>query len=135
MNKEESNIVSLHGGSIAISLSPKSEAFKSYCESRCLNIEVDEDNRTITCRECSRVLDPFDYLLKWANKADRRMSGVKALEAEEKNLSAKVQNLKKEVAKWRKNLRKEDPENPILKDPYSLNNFRIVGSQKIPTHS
>ena len=44
-------------------------------------IEVDSDTRTIICTACKTVVDPFEYLETWAREGERKMDGLKGIDA------------------------------------------------------
>lgn len=73
------------------------------------NVNIDEKNRSISCRKCGTIIDPFGYLLQWAEeerqtelnliclKQDekRLKKGIEELRAEEKRIKARIRNAKK----------------------------------------
>ena len=81
------------------------EGFKYCAHDR---ITLDEHSRTVRCTDCSKVFDPFSYLLSNAlsiqrawmthkdvmRKAAEKNESVEALAKEEKRLKARVKTLK-----------------------------------------
>lgn len=74
-------------------------------------LTVDEDNRIVQCSRCDKVLDPFDWLLKSAEREQRiyqnaisvdnetkvRRKAIKELDRVERNYKARVRNIKKKT--------------------------------------
>lgn len=72
---------------------------KNHCDH--WEIEIDETARTIICRKCKKVVDPFNMLVRYAQEENRAFldllnwqSEVKRLKAEKVELSRDVRNLK-----------------------------------------
>lgn len=93
------NIVDL---SAAIKLEPRKKP--QHC--LCLQVYVDEHTRTIECKSCGRVMDPFDFLMKAARKQNNTVFEIKAsqqalgkLQEDIKNLRRERQNLKAQVGR------------------------------------
>lgn len=92
----------------AISLSPKGQRRACLCR----QIFVDEQTRTIQCQSCSRVIDPFDYLMKSAKKQQNTVFEIEAsrktlgeLQEQIQDLRRERQNLKAQVDRLRKKVR------------------------------
>lgn len=78
---EPSNIIGINPDcekEIEIRLNVRREGRQCYGQHK--NVVVDVKLRTVTCRDCERVIDPFEYLLKWAQEGDRRMTALKRLD-------------------------------------------------------
>lgn len=74
-------------------------------------IALDEHTRSVTCRQCARVLDPFDFLrhnartlqMAWRNhasasaKVDELTARIEVLSKEHKRLQGKVARLREKV--------------------------------------
>jgi len=74
-------------------------------------IVLDEERRVVRCAACSKVFDPFTYLLgnaqtitrAWADyrfvqqRLQEKQASVEALSAEEKRLKARVKTAKEKV--------------------------------------
>lgn len=96
------NIVDL---ATAIKLEPKKSQQGCLCRQVC----VDEHTRTIQCKSCGRVMDPFDFLMKAAKKQNNTVFEIQAsrqvlgkLQEEIKNLRRERQNLKAQVGRLQK---------------------------------
>lgn len=69
-------------------------------------ILLDPGYRVIQCKKCNQVIDPFDYLMEWAN-GDRNLNYIrKKIKSEIKQLSGKLKNLKKEERNIKARIRK-----------------------------
>lgn len=80
-----------------------------------LAISVDHHARMVTCRSCSRVLDPFEWILNlskhwsdYARRADVARHAVSLLEGQKRALAAEEQELRSKVGALRR--RKLPPE-------------------------
>ncbi len=60
------------------------------------SVYVVEHSRSIECKTCGKVFDPFDFLLKHAMKQQNAMFDVSSLVSEKEKLSLEVERLKKE---------------------------------------
>jgi len=56
-------------------------------------IIVSEQERTIRCEACDSILDPFDFLMKVAQRERSLASGIQNLKDEMKRVAAKKQKL------------------------------------------
>ncbi len=75
-----SNIIELRPQVNGLALTKKSHPNK--CMGECARMFCDEATRKLECRDCGRVVEPFDYLMSWALKGDRRVSDLKHLDTE-----------------------------------------------------
>lgn len=92
MNSE--NIVSFHPGETPpLTVKPNRE----YCAGRCRRVFVVEKTRTLQCRDCKRIIEPFDYLMQRAQECDRRIYDLSGLDAEIRMRRAERDDLKREV--------------------------------------
>lgn len=66
------------------------------CRSRCRSIYIDLQTRTCCCKECKRVIDPFDYLWGWSQGEYFVLTSIERYEQERDRLSKEVAALKKE---------------------------------------
>lgn len=73
-------VVPMRGGELIIQKAPRFH--REYCMNNCKRITVDGEKRTVTCNDCKQDVDPFDYILFWANEGDSRMSILKKLDAD-----------------------------------------------------
>ncbi len=114
---KESNIIRLEGGKpLEIELKERGEKHCScnWRGSEPASIVVDDELRQVTCEDCKRVIDPFDYLLDWAKSGHRRMTGIKGLDVEIKQKSAELLQIKAAITRERAKLRKANPNAPEL---------------------
>lgn len=65
-------------------------------------VTIDEDTRTVECKDCEAVLDPFDFLVKCAyNEAhtfkryEQLEKAIEARRREEKRLNEQIERLKR----------------------------------------
>ena len=61
-------------------------------------VEVDEQTRTVNCKDCGCVIDPFNYILGWAMDQNRYTMEVEYKKTELKNLYTTISELKKEIS-------------------------------------
>ena len=75
---------------------------EKYCD--CVQILIRIEDRTIVCRDCGRVLDPFDYMVTAAEKdynfyyrnkenyeiRERLIKGIDKLKRKERNIKARI---------------------------------------------
>lgn len=85
-------------------LSPR--RFTKACYPHCKGAWINEEARTVECRTCGRMIEPFDYLWGWAiegNSMERHMSAMKErtrlLDAEVRVLEDRIRELKSEQRK------------------------------------
>ena len=61
-------------------------------------VEVDEQTRTIHCRDCNCVIDPFNYVLGWAMDQNRYTMEVDYKKRELAKLYTEMNELKKTIS-------------------------------------
>lgn len=83
-----------------------------YCHSQHKSITVDEQTRLVECRECGQVLDPFDYLLKWARKGDQRLGRLRSLDDEIRMKENDLEAVKAALAREKARVRQINPDAP-----------------------
>jgi hypothetical protein len=91
----EDNLIAFNSGDIFFTATRQPAHF--YCSSQCKKIVLDEHKRQLTCRECGRVIEPFDYLLQWAHENDRRTRSLKELDVQIRQRSEEARALKVEI--------------------------------------
>ena len=75
------------------------------CMGRHKSVWVDQSERTVTCRECGWVIDPFDYIWDWASRGDQRMQGLKEIEVKRKIQQAQHDDLERRIKNLRSRLK------------------------------
>lgn len=70
------------------------------------NVEVDDVNRLVICRDCGFTIDPFDYIMDWAKEGDRRMGALKELSIKRKVLDTECTDLERRITNARAVLRR-----------------------------
>jgi len=67
---------------------------KSYCKHN--KILLDQGYRVVKCESCNEIIDPFNYLLEWAN-GDRNLNTMRTrLKQDIKRHSDRLESLKRE---------------------------------------
>lgn len=77
---------------------------KGYCEH--IPVYVVEETRMLECRSCGAMVDPFDYMWKWACKGTRLTDGIKHLEGELRRMNAELEDLKRQRANLKAQIRR-----------------------------
>ncbi len=67
-----------------------------YTGCRCTEVLVDEETRSLECQRCSKTIDPFDYLWKYAMKQQRIVFNLSSAEHENERLNKSVTELKRQ---------------------------------------
>jgi hypothetical protein len=67
-----------------------------------IQVEVDEQTRTVHCSSCERVMDAFDYILGWAKQERRFEMEVEYLKRQLTALHNEKIELSKEVSYMKK---------------------------------
>ena len=89
-----------------------------HCQPRCQAISVNEHTRTVTCRSCGKVHDPFDWLVaisKWESDVFRHTESLRdalreterrVTEAErvERNIKARLRAMRDKLEDTRQEL-------------------------------
>lgn len=105
---EKSKIIELYP---PLEIEPRAKD-RPFCFNCFHRIYVSEEERIVECKSCGRVIDAFDYLLKWAKDGARRMDNLTVLDADIKRKSAELESLKSSIASARASLRKIEPGHP-----------------------
>ncbi len=91
------------------------------CPSRHRSIEVDEKTRTIQCSDCGFTVDPFDYILSWAQEGERRMEGLKGVEIQRRINQLEHDDLKRKIKNMRATLKRGgSPQSEKEKHEYNI---------------
>ncbi|HHQ7229334.1 TPA: hypothetical protein ACSVBD_004728 [Salmonella enterica subsp. enterica] len=69
----------------------REEGGKIYCHHD--SVWVDEKERTLRCRRCDALVDPFNYILHLCDTENRYVENVKYLRREEKQRRQNIENL------------------------------------------
>lgn len=101
---EPSNIIALNGSVESQFEITRKERAKEYQCTRHKRVVIDSEMRTVTCRDCGYIVDPFAYIEQWAKEGESRMEELKSVEircrvlrAEEYDLNRKVKNLRQRL--------------------------------------
>lgn len=101
------NIVALNAAcASSLEITHKKQEQRFKCTGRHRDVEVDSELRTMTCRTCGFVIDPFDYVEAWAIEGERRMEELQRFEIMIKIARAEEFDLMKKVKALRSKLRK-----------------------------
>lgn len=106
---EENKVIDLRGEPLEIQAK---EQEAKFCLSHCKSIYVDADSRLLECRECGKVLDPFDYILGWANEGKRRMQRLKSLDDEIRMKCNDLHEIKAALSREKARVRRVNPDAP-----------------------
>jgi len=74
----------------------------SYC--RHLPVTVDKHSRTVVCRDCGATIDPFDWMLAFAEKEEAELLAVQGLRKERQQLEEDIRGLKRERSRVKSDL-------------------------------
>jgi hypothetical protein len=72
------------------------------CLRFCEYVIIDEEERVIRCKDCNRMVDPFEYLLEFATKNKRMW---KHANLELKFIEDEIEEKKKELAALKRKVR------------------------------
>lgn len=106
---KDSNIINIHGEPLEMK---EIERKSDFCSSHHKKINVDEHERMIVCRECGKVIDPFNYILGWAREGTRRMQRLDAMDAEIRTKHQQLEEVKTALAREKARVRKINPDAP-----------------------
>lgn len=67
---------------------------------------ADEKLRALQCKNCKQVIDPFDFLWRWARGEEIVISQVAELERKRKQLYAEIEELKRQERNAKARLRR-----------------------------
>ncbi len=62
-----------------------------------MRVEVDTHERIVVCQDCGGKVDPFDYILVWANQESRFEMEVEYKKRELSKLYSEFEELKKNI--------------------------------------
>jgi len=79
---------------------------KAYCYDHLRHVIVDSENRTIECKLCGNIVDPFAYIEKWAIEGERRMAGLDGIKARIRIANAEFKRLEQRVDNMRAQLKR-----------------------------
>lgn len=105
--EDNNNIIDMRGEPLEILAADKEHR---YCLSHCRRVIVDFDDRTVECRECGRILDPFDYIKGWALEGKGRMDRLKSLDVEIKLKLAELETIKTALSREKAKVRRINPD-------------------------
>lgn len=90
------------------------------CSGHHKSIVVDPVERVVKCRTCGFAVDPFDYLLDWANDVERRLTGLQHIEIQRKIAQAEHDDLMRKISNLRARLkRKGFPQPEVERQEYN----------------
>ncbi len=113
-------IVELFPGS-ELEITRHDQAKKCKCYNSSRRILVCEATRTIECSVCKGLVDPFEYLLKWANEGDRKMEGIKNVQIQIRIAHAEHDDLMRKIRNARSALkRRGQPQPDVERRRYDL---------------
>jgi hypothetical protein len=69
---------------------------RKYCPHH--HVEVDEQLRTVTCSDCNSLIEPFEYILTWANQEHSLEMQVSYLKKELKKMNDEKFELSKTIS-------------------------------------
>lgn len=82
-------------------ITDKKSTGQKYCKHN--QTQISEANRTLICRQCGSMLDPFEVILDRARNGENIVSEIKSLYAKRDELRQAVANLEREeknVREW-----------------------------------
>jgi predicted Zn-dependent protease len=85
-------------------LLPLKEKKGRYCAHK--SVEVDPDERVLTCTSCGAYIDAFGYVLQLAYNERNTVSWIAILDKEKKQLEEERDKLKQQVAYLKSQVRK-----------------------------
>jgi hypothetical protein len=62
---------------------------------RCQQVTVNEQTRMLSCQQCERVIDPFDWLYKQGQQQERAAFDVQQKRSESERLNKEIEELKR----------------------------------------
>ncbi len=74
---------------------PKLKPNEKFGRCRCRLFYVDNYSRTLECRECGKVSDPFDFLMKEATHQQNTVFDISHMKEEQKRLKTDIEELKR----------------------------------------
>lgn len=84
-------------------ITDKKSTGQKYCKHN--QTQISEANRTLICRQCGSMLDPFEVILDRARSGENIVSEIKSLYAKRDELRESVANLEREEKNAKARLR------------------------------
>lgn len=84
-------------------ITDKKSTGQKYCKHN--QTQISEANRTLICRQCGSMLDPFEVILDRARNGENIVSEIKSLYAKRDELRQAVANLEREEKNAKARLR------------------------------
>lgn len=126
---EPSNIVALNGSvEQQLEITRKAMERQHKCSGRHKQITVDSERRTLTCRDCGYIVDPFDYVESWAIEGERRMLELDNIKVKTRIAWCEHATLEKKVKNVRQQLKR-------LGDPQTLDERNVFDRMKWNSHN
>lgn len=79
---------------------------EKYCRRNHGFVELDEHTRTISCQDCGKVIDAFDYLWRRTMAGEHLLSGMAGINARIKIATAECADLERRVDNARASLKR-----------------------------
>lgn len=132
------NLVALKPEFLAdLELKKKKVEGRKKCIRKCRHIVIDPKSRTIECQDCGFTLDPFDYLLHWAEEGEERMEGLKRIITQRRIAQAEHDDLERKIKNMRQQLKRagspQTPEERRHFDMMRWNPHLVKGLEKPDT--
>lgn len=102
MDNEEARIFSINGERRGL-LKKNPDDIRCYHSRK---VFVDEKNRTVECAECGALLDPFNYLLKLANKNETAWNMKARWEKEAEEAAERLSDLERKERNTKQRLKR-----------------------------
>lgn len=83
-----------------------------YCANHHGRVKVEKHRRLLICQDCGKAIDPFDYVLEWAQKGDRKMKALKFVEAKSRIAHRQFEHLETRIKNLRAQLKRMGHEQP-----------------------
>jgi hypothetical protein len=110
MSNDDEKILHVFGTSETSKLNTKAAEF---CQNGCVRVVVDEADRKLECRDCGRIIEPFDYLWKTAKRRENVVHDLESLKSEVRLKRGELEKIKAEIQNERAKLRRIAPENDL----------------------
>lgn len=98
----ETNVVNVFGEPVQLI---KRHDLQQWCRSGCKMVLVDKHTRDITCRECGRKLDAFEWVVKMATEESYLYQRIVSLREQEKQESERLAELLEQEKKVKARIR------------------------------
>lgn len=124
---EPSNIIAINGVvAEQLEIERKAQDANYPCAGIHKNVLVDSEQRTLTCKDCGFVVDPFAYVESWAKEGDRRMTGLKNIEVRRKIAQSEHDDLMRKIKNLRQRLKRAgEPQTPKERYEYDSQRWNI----------